>query len=332
MTLTTEANALESLTGLIHADLEAVERLLQARSASPTAMIPDIATHLIGAGGKRLRPMITLASAGLFGPIPTAAHSLAAAVEFIHSATLLHDDVVDDSDLRRGRTAARRIWGNAASILVGDYLFAGAFTLMVETGSLSVLDILSRASCVIAEGEVMQLAAKASGELSHADYLSIVEAKTAALFEASARAGAVIAGATSTQATRAGAYGHHLGMAFQLVDDALDYAGEQARIGKAVGDDFREGKLTLPVILARARGDGTDRAFWDRVLAPDADRGAEALAEALARIEATGARTDTLREARGYADAAKAALTALPAGPIRRCLEDIADFVVARLA
>lgn len=322
---------LDRLAALLQDDLAAVETLLAERSVSPAAMIPDVARHLIGAGGKRLRPLITLGSASLFGSVGPAAHRLAAAVEFIHTATLLHDDVVDDSDLRRGRPAARRIWGNSASILVGDFLFAGAFTLMVETGNLTVLDILSRASCVISEGEVRQLAAKAAGAVSETEYLAIVEAKTAALFEAAARAGAVSAGADAEQASMAGAYGRNLGLAFQLVDDALDYGGLERSLGKAVGDDFREGKVTLPVILARTRGSAADAAFWSGALAPDAVRDAAALEGAIARVKATGALTSTLDEARRYVAAAKLSLRSLPAGDMRDALEAVADFVVERV-
>jgi octaprenyl-diphosphate synthase len=322
---------LDRLAHLLHEDLNAVEVLLEARAASPAAMIPDVARHLIGAGGKRLRPLITLGAAQLFGPVTPAAHRLAAAVEFIHTATLLHDDVVDDSELRRGKPAARRIWGNSASILVGDFLFAGAFTLMVETGNLAVLDILSRAACVISEGEVRQLAAKAAGVISEEEYLAIAEAKTAALFEAAARAGAISTGASTEAADMAAAYGRNLGLAFQLVDDALDYGGLERSLGKAVGDDFREGKITLPVILAQVRGGATDKAFWSAVLARDAVRDQAALDGAISRIKATGALSSTLDEARRYVAAAKLSLRSLPDGPVRDALEEVADFVVERV-
>lgn len=319
---------METLQGLLSADLDAVEALLAARAASPVEMIPDLSGYIVAAGGKRLRPMVTLAAAHAAGGVNAGTHALAAAVEFIHTATLLHDDVVDGSDLRRGKPAAKTVWGNAASILVGDYLFARAFTLMVETGSLDILDILSHAATVIAEGEVRQLAAQGRLDLPTEDYLAIIEAKTAALFEAAARAGALSVGSEAASDALA-AYGKNLGLAFQIVDDALDYGGTTSVIGKSVGDDFREGKVTLPVVIARRRGSEADRAFWDRALDPGR-QGDGDLPHAIHLIRSTGAAEATMTEARAYADLAKSALSALPPTPHREALADLADFCVSR--
>lgn len=322
------ANLIERLQTLLKTDLEAVEVLLAERAASPVSMIPDLSSYIVAAGGKRLRPMVTLAAAGCAGAANPGTHALAAAVEFIHTATLLHDDVVDESDLRRGKPAAKTIWGNSASILVGDFLFARAFTLMVETGSLEILNILSTASTVIAEGEVRQLAAQGRKDLPTEDYLAIIEAKTAALFEAAARAGA-ISGGSAAASRHLAAYGKNLGLAFQIIDDALDYGGVTTIIGKSVGDDFREGKLTLPAIIARRRGSDADIAFWDRALDPAKQKEAD-LAHAIHLIRSTGAAEATIAEAKAYADLAKAALKPIPESPYRDALEELADFCVSR--
>lgn len=322
---------IDRMTQLLAHDLAAVESLLAARAASPVAMIPDLSAYIVSAGGKRLRPMVTLAAAHACGHCDHAAHALAAAVEFIHTATLLHDDVVDESDLRRGKPAAKALWGNKAAILVGDFLFARAFTLMVETGSLDILDILSNASTVIAEGEVRQLAARGRLDLPTEEYLAIIEAKTAALFEAAARAGALAGGGGEAQADALAAYGKNLGLAFQIVDDALDYGGTTALIGKSVGDDFREGKITLPVVIARRRGSAEDRAFWDRALRPDQQR-EEDLPRAIHLIRATGAAEATLQEARDYVALARQALHPLPDTPFRHILNELAEFTVARVS
>ncbi len=323
-------SAFNVLSSLLADDVEAVETLLTERAASPVSVIPNLSGYIVSAGGKRLRPLITLAAARACGadnmkPV----HSLAAAVEFIHTATLLHDDVVDESDLRRGKPAAKNVWGNSASILVGDFLFARAFTLMVETGRLPVLDILSNASSVIAEGEVHQLAVMGRMDLPTEDYLSIIEAKTAALFEAAAHSGAVCADADETQIDAMSVYGKNLGLAFQLVDDALDYGGTTAVIGKKVGDDFRECKITLPVVIARRRGDAEDKTFWDRALNPDTQR-EEDLTHAIHLIRSTNAAEDTLAEARSYISIAKKALKALPPSDFITALSDLADFTVDR--
>ncbi|MEZ5939032.1 MAG: polyprenyl synthetase family protein [Hyphomonadaceae bacterium] len=311
-------------------ELEAVERLLVERAASPVATIPDLSGYLIEAGGKRLRPMLTLAAArAVGGKGSEEAQNLAAAVEYIHSATLLHDDVVDDSDLRRGKAAAKNVWGASASVLVGDFLFARAFTLMVETRSLRILEILSNASCVIAEGEVRQLAAIGRVDLPIDDYMAIVEAKTAALFEAAARAGALTATGDELLAASMGEYGRRLGRAFQLIDDLLDYGGLTSVIGKSVGDDFREGKLTLPVLLAYQRGNDADREFWDRVMGERHQTDSD-LAHAIHLIRSGGAADGTLEAARAEAVAARAALETVGSNPFTQNLGDLADYCVDR--
>lgn len=326
-----DSSVIDRLQALLAADLEAVETVLSTRAASPVAMIPDLSAYIVAAGGKRLRPLVTLAAAHCAGGANEATHALAAAVEFIHTATLLHDDVVDESDLRRGKPAAKSVWGNTASILVGDFLFARAFTLMVETGSLEILGILSRASTVITEGEVRQLAAQGRQDLPTEEYLAIIEAKTAALFEASARAGALSAGSAGSEAASAAlaSYGKNLGLAFQIIDDVLDYGGTTAVIGKAVGDDFREGKVTLPVVIARRRGSDEDLAFWDRALDPARQEDPD-LARAIHLIQSTGAAETTIAEAKSYADLAKTALGNLPESDYRSALADLADFCVSR--
>lgn len=322
---------MDRLAAFLRRDLEQVEALLAERAASPVATIPDLSGYLIAAGGKRLRPILTLASArAVGGKGGEAVCCLAAAVEFIHSATLLHDDVVDDSDLRRGKAAAKNVWGASASILVGDFLFARAFTLMVETRDLRILDILSRASCVIAEGEVHQLAALNNAELSVGEYMSIVEAKTAALFEAAAKAGALTACNDERVAEAMGEYGRRLGRAFQLVDDLLDYGGLTSVIGKAVGDDFREGKQTLPVLYAREAATAHDRAFWDRVMGPQREQHEADLAHAIHLIRSSGAADRTLEAARLEAAAAQAALAQAARGPFSDELAGLADYCVNR--
>lgn len=318
----------ERLQSMLAPDLAATETLLKARATSPVAVIPDLSGYIVSAGGKRLRPMVTLAAAHAVGAANSGTHALATAVEFIHTATLLHDDVVDESDLRRGKKAAKNVWGNSASILVGDFLFARAFTLMVETGSLEILGILSNASSVIAEGEVRQLAAAGRNDLPTEEYLAIIEAKTAALFEAAARAGALSAGGEA-HADALAAYGKNLGLAFQIIDDALDYGGTTSVIGKSVGDDFREGKSTLPTIIARRRGSDDDVAFWYRALDPERQTDAD-LAHAIHLIRSTGAAEATLAEAKAYAEMAKVALKSLPESEWTKALSDLADFCVSR--
>ncbi|MBC6981069.1 polyprenyl synthetase family protein [Caulobacter sp. 17J80-11] len=322
----------ESLIRLAVADMAAVDALIVERMQSPVAVIPALAEHLIAAGGKRLRPLLTVAAARLAGIEGGAHHRLAAAVEFIHTATLLHDDVVDGSQLRRGKVAAHLIWGAASSVLVGDYLFARAFELMVETDSIRALGILSRASSVIAEGEVLQLTRAHDLKLTQDVYLEIIGAKTAELFAAAAESGAVAAGAPEARIQALRAYGMNLGMAFQLVDDALDYGGTTEALGKNAGDDFREGKATLPLLLAIARTAGREDAFWEKAMGHPGDQTEADFRRAREIIVGCGALQATLDLAGSYADAAKAALEVFPAGEWRHALEGLADFAVSRRA
>ena len=319
----------ERLNALVAADMKAADKLIHKGMASSVELIPDLARHLIESGGKRLRPLLTLAAAKAGGYGGDGHIRLAAAVEFIHTATLLHDDVVDESTLRRGKVSANLVWGNKPSVLVGDYLFSRAFQLMVETGNLTVLGILSGASAVIAEGEVMQLGSASNLAVTEIHYMKVVSAKTAALFSAAAEGGAVLAAQDAGFVTAMRAYGENLGIAFQLVDDALDYSGRQALMGKSVGDDFREGKMTLPVILAVARADDAARTFWQRVIETGNQTEAD-LHHAITLVEQTGSIQETMRRARAYADTAKAALATLPDSEIHHALSDIADFCVER--
>jgi len=296
---------------------------------SKVALIPELAGHLIGGGGKRMRPMLTLACASLLGYSGTRHHKLAAAVEFIHTATLLHDDVVDGSGMRRGKRTANLIWGNPASVLVGDFLFSRAFELMVEDGSLRVLKILSHASAVIAEGEVDQLTAQRRIETGEDHYLEIISAKTAALFAAACRVSPVVAEASEDSEDALEAYGKNVGIAFQLSDDVIDYASDAATMGKGVGDDFRDGKMTLPVILAYARGAGQDRAFWRSAIGGERTSD-EDLAEATRLLRDTEALADTLERARQYARRAVDALAMFPPSKAKSALIEAAEFAVAR--
>jgi octaprenyl-diphosphate synthase len=319
----------ERLHALVGGDMAATDRLIHARMHSGVPLIPDLARHLIDSGGKRLRPLLTLAAARAGGYAGESHVMLAAAVEFIHTATLLHDDVVDESALRRGKVSANLMWGNKPSVLVGDFLFSRAFQLMVETGNLGVLDILSGAAAIIAEGEVMQLKSTSNLGVTQEHYLSVVTAKTAALFAAAAQAGALIAAQPAATVAGMRAYGMNLGIAFQLVDDALDYSGRQALLGKTVGDDFREAKMTLPIILAHARAAEADKPFWKRVIETGNQTETD-LDRAITLVEETGAIQETMRRARAYADDAKTALAVLPQSEIRAALADIADFCVER--
>ncbi len=320
---------LNRLLGLVSQDMAEVNRVILDRMQSSVGMIPNLADYLMSAGGKRVRPMLTVAAARMLGYQGGDHVKLAATVEFIHTATLLHDDVVDGSELRRGQAAANRVWSNAASVLVGDFLFARAFNLMVETNSLRVLDILASASSVIAEGEVRQLAAANDIALGREDYHAIIEAKTAALFAAATQVAAVIAQAPAEVEERLFRYGRELGMAFQLVDDALDYGGSQARLGKAVGDDFREGKMTMPVVLAVAAGDSEERRFWARVIEAGDQQDGD-LERAIAILGRHGALEATAEAARRHAHTAQDALAGFPPGPYRDALINLADFVVTR--
>jgi octaprenyl-diphosphate synthase len=319
----------ERLFHLIEGDLQHVNALILERMRSDVPLIPELAGHIVNSGGKRLRPMLTLAAAQICGYQGLGHIRLATAVEFIHTATLLHDDVVDESDLRRGKASAHVIWGNAPSVLVGDFLFSRSFQLMVETGSLRVLNILSNASAVIAEGEVMQLSSKGNIGISEETYLKIISAKTAALFAAAAEAGAVVAQADELREMALKSYGQNLGIAFQLVDDALDYSGREAMMGKAVGDDFREGKLTLPVIMALAKANAEEAEFWRRTMSHRNQTDAD-LTHAIHLIDKHHAVAETLARARNFTDQACSALNVFPDSPMRRALNELADFCVSR--
>ncbi len=322
----------ERLAAYLKDDLTQVSALIRERMASEHApRIPEVTAHLVDAGGKRLRPMLTLAAARLCGYEGQNHHRLAATVEFIHTATLLHDDVVDESDRRRGRPTANLLWDNKSSVLVGDYLFARSFQLMTETGSLEVLRILSDAAATIAEGEVLQLTAAANISTTEDIYLQVVRGKTAALFAAACEVGGKIAGVSSDQVEALRTYGDALGIAFQIADDLLDYGGDATATGKNVGDDFRERMLTLPVIKAVAKADADERAFWVRTI-EKGDQGDGDLAEALRLIAHHGAMDGTRQEALAWAETAKTAMKKLPEHELRAMLIDLADYVVARIS
>jgi octaprenyl-diphosphate synthase len=321
--------SLEPMLALTAKGMNAVNQVILERMESDIPLIPRLAGYLIAGGGKRLRPMLTLASAELVGYQGTRQHRLAAAVEFIHTATLLHDDVVDGSDLRRGKAAANIVFGNPATVLVGDFLFSRSFELMVEDGSLRVLKILSHASAVIAEGEVDQLTVQRQIETSEERYLSIIGAKTAALFAAASRIGAVIAECDDAHECALRDYGRNLGIAFQLVDDAIDYDPAAQTTGKKRGDDFREGKMTLPVILAYARGTEEERTFWKSAVAGH-KCGDEDLAYAIRLIERHDALGATRERARHFAQRAIDALSIFPASKARAAMAEAAEFAVSR--
>jgi len=321
--------SLSPILALTAGGMNAVNAVILDRMQSEVPLIPALAGHLIAGGGKRMRPMLTVAAAELCGYQGARHHKLAAAVEFIHTATLLHDDVVDGSDLRRGKAAANIVFGNPATVLVGDFLFTRAFELMVEDGSLKVLKILSRASSVIAEGEVDQLTAQRHIETSEERYLSIVGAKTAALFAAATRISAVVAERSEAEELALDAYGRNLGIAFQLVDDAIDYDSDAAESGKDKGDDFREGKMTLPVILAYARGTEEERKFWQEAIAGFRTE-AEDLAHAVELINRHGCVEATRERARHFAQRAIDAIAVFPAGEARSAMAEAAQFAVAR--
>jgi octaprenyl-diphosphate synthase len=321
--------SLDALMTLVASDMNGVNAVILERMQSKVALIPELAGHLIAGGGKRMRPMLTLASASLLGYPGTRHHKLAAAVEFIHTATLLHDDVVDGSGMRRGKRTANLIWGNPASVLVGDFLFSRAFELMVEDGSLKVLRILSHASAVIAEGEVEQLTAQRRIDSDEDQYLEIISAKTAALFAAACRVAPVVAEASEDAELALECYGRNLGIAFQLSDDVIDYASDEATMGKGVGDDFRDGKMTLPVILAYARGNGDDRGFWQGAIGGQRTSDAD-LAHAIGLLRSTDALADTIERARQYGRRAIDALAMFPASKAKAALIEAAEFAVAR--
>ncbi len=322
-------DALTDLARIVGEDLPRCHALILARMDSPVALIPQLAAHLVAAGGKRLRPLLTLAAARLCGYEGIRHIRLAACVEFIHTATLLHDDVVDESQLRRGLASANAVFGNTASVLVGDFLFARAFQLMVEDGNLRVLEILSAAAATIAEGEVLQLETQNDLSTPVSRYLEVIGGKTAALFAAACEVGAVVAERPAEEAHALREYGVDLGMAFQLVDDALDYTADQATLGKTVGDDFREGKITLPVLAAYAKGDAEERAFWVRTIEASEQRPTD-LERAMTLIGARGAIEATLDRAAGFAAAAQRALAPFPDSEARRALAAVADYTVSR--
>ena len=326
-----DTRSIRKLIDLTAADLGRVNELILSKAGSDVELIPEIANHLISSGGKRLRPMVTLAAAQMFGYSGEGHVKLATSVEFMHTATLLHDDVVDESDLRRGRKTARMIWGNQASVLVGDFLLGQAFRMMVDVGSLEALDILSAAACVIAEGEVMQLAAAKNLETTEDEYFSVIKAKTAALFSAAAEVGPVIAAASKTDRAALRSYGMNLGLAFQLVDDALDYGGSSSELGKNVGDDFREGKVTLPVILSYRRGSPQERKFWTAAIEENATDDA-ALERAIALMARYGSIADTIGRARHFGEIARDALAPLKATPQKTALLDVIDFCISRVS
>jgi len=322
--------SIKPLVDLSKADMERVNQLILSKAGSDVQMIPEVANHLISSGGKRLRPMLTIAAANMFDFKGDAHIKLAASVEFMHTATLLHDDVVDESDMRRGRKTARILWGNQASVLVGDFLLGQAFRMMVEVGSLDALDVLSTAATVIAEGEVLQLSVAKNMDTTEDDYLQVIRAKTAALFAAASEVGPIIAGTGKADRAALKSYGMNLGLAFQLVDDALDYGGKAADLGKNTGDDFREGKITLPVILAWRRGTAEERLFWREAIEGGKNDDAN-LERAFGLITKYGSLADTIARANHYGTMARDALAALPASPWKSALMDVIDFCIGRV-
>ncbi len=326
-----KAPGLDTLLAICAEDMARVDREILVRMRSPVALIPELATHLVGAGGKRMRPLLTVAAARLCGyeSDDDRQVKLATCVEFIHSATLLHDDVVDVSALRRGKPTANSVWGDKASVLVGDFLFTRAFELMIEVGSLDILDVLSKASSTIAEGEVLQLVTQRDISTPESRYLEVIKAKTARLFAAAAEVGAMVAGKRGAERVALESFGMNLGIAFQLVDDALDYAGREAKLGKSVGDDFREGKITLPVILAFLRGGAVDREFWKRTIQRLEQKPGD-LEQAQSLIERHNALADTLERARHYGAMARDALGLFGDSPLKEAMLEAVDFAIDR--
>lgn len=323
------ANALESLSTLLADDLDRVNAAITARMDSPVTLIPQLAGHLIGSGGKRLRPILTLATSKMCGYDGERHIDLSACVEFIHTATLLHDDVVDESGLRRGRETANMVWGNQASVLVGDFLFSRAFQIMTEDGSLKVLKLLSQTSSTMAEGEVLQLMTANNTDTNEDAYLQVVTSKTAALFAAACTIGAVLGDRPTVEEEALASFGRNLGIAFQLIDDALDYSAHQGELGKTIGDDFREGKLTLPIILAFRRCAPEERDFWRRTV-EKVDQTDEDLKTAIAMMVRYGTLDDTVARARHYGAMAKDALGIFPASTWHDALDDLVDFCIER--
>ncbi len=322
--------SVQPLVDLTASDMRRVNQLILSKTGSEVEMIPEVAQHLIDSGGKRLRPMLTLSAAQMCGYEGEHHITLAASVEFMHTATLLHDDVVDESDMRRGKQAARMVWGNQASVLVGDFLLGQAFRMMVDAGSMEALDVLSTASTVIAEGEVLQLSAAQSMETTEDDYLTVIRSKTAALFSAAAEVGPILAGSNKPTRDAFRSYGINLGLAFQLVDDALDYGGSKASLGKNVGDDFYEGKITLPVLLAYRRGSEDERAYWREAMESNSSD-AKALEKAMELLQKHNAIADTVERARHYGQIARDALAPLPASDHKQALLDVVEFCISRV-
>jgi octaprenyl-diphosphate synthase len=323
------SESLAPLLKLVDEDMQAINRIILDKAVSHVDLIPKLTHHLVNSGGKRLRPMLAIAASKLCAYEGQGHVRTAAAIEFMHTATLLHDDVVDESDTRRGRKTARLIWGNQATVLVGDFLLGQAFRMLVDVGSLPVLRILSNAAATIAEGEVMQLAAAKNTATTEDAYLSIIDAKTAALFAAAAEVGAAIAERPAHEQAALRSYGRNLGLAFQLVDDALDYSGDSARLGKSVGDDFREGKITLPVILSFRRGNDRDRAFWNRTVVEGEVADGD-LEHAIGLMQRHKAIEATLERARSYGAIARDALAIFPESRERSAMQDVIDFCIAR--
>lgn len=323
------ASAIDRLLHSTAADMAKVNALILSRADSHVDLVPELARYLIDSGGKRLRPMLTVAAAALFGGGNGSAIKFAAAVEFMHNATLLHDDVVDDSDMRRGRPAARMIWGNQASVLVGDFLLGQAFMMMVETRDIDALGVLATAAAAMAEGEVLQLSKTGDVTTSVEDYAAVIRAKTATLFESACEVGAMAGGADAAGRLALRTYGMELGNAFQLVDDVLDYRGETGTIGKNRGDDLREGKMTLPVILALAEGNTAEQSIITTALG-DAEASEDQVGAVVAILERHNTLARTLDQAQGHARAAATALSALPETELRDLLADVVEFSVSR--
>lgn len=327
---TSSGDGLDALYNLVKKELGEVNQLLLERMDSSVSLIPELAGHLITAGGKRIRSMLTVASAKLFGYEGHRHVDLAACVEFIHTATLLHDDVVDESDLRRGLTSAHKIWGNKASVLVGDFLFSRSFQLMVRDGDLRALKVLSDASSTIIEGEVLQLLSLSNFEATEEAYLKVIKAKTAKLFAAGCQIGALVANRSAAEEEALRNYGHNIGMLFQFIDDVLDYTADQKTLGKTIGDDFREGKLTIPVIIAFEQGTNTEKEFWIRTMMNHEQKEGD-FGEALQIIEKRQALTLAIQKASVYASRAKQNLMLFPAGEVRTILENVVDFCESRV-
>jgi len=317
------------LMDLVRSDMESVNRLILSKCGSNVELIPEVARHLIDSGGKRLRPMLTLASAAMCGYKGDHHITLAASVEFMHTATLLHDDVVDESDLRRGKLSARMLWGNQASVLVGDFLLGQAFRMMVDAGSMQALDVLSHAATVIAEGEVLQLGTAKNLDTTQDEYMEVVRAKTAALFAAATEVGPILAGSSKAVTSAFRSYGNNLGLAFQLIDDALDYGGTSKALGKNVGDDFREGKVTLPVLLCFLRGDEKERTFWREAIELGKNDDTR-LEEAMRLMHERNALADTLQRATHYCELAKDALATLEETPHKDALIEVLEYSLLR--